>query len=668
MLSVRAATTAAFAGLALVPALARAQDTPPPATSPTTTPPGTTATITPATTPPVSLPPVSVTAGRGSDLEKLDVSTTVLTRKEVEAMPETGIDQVINRIPGIWTYTIPSGQLHPTGQPVSIRGFGSSTTINTLVMLDGVPINDPYFRTVDWTQISKNNIERVEVIRGGGATSLWGNMAMGGVINIVTRQPTRTGVQADVSYGMYNTANANVGGSALVNDKLSVGVNYNHFQSSGYNLTPAQYQNVNLVPTANKSDNFDASAYFNSGENLKLFAKAYFHQAFEDGLVWSLSHNNWSNYRLLLGGSYSLDEKSSIAFNAWGAGGTFGTINTASGSYTLNTPGFTNQFVSQIESAPYSDIGGSAFYQLEAGSLRDVKIGVDGRRTTISDYNNLYASVTAAPSTFIANGEHRFRGPVRPGHVPLHHRAGRRHDRPARRLLAGAQRQRLHRQLGHQQRGPQHQRLELRSAHRSEVLRQRGGDGARCDLPQLLRSRHEPDVPQLRQRHVLHGDQPQPAADDQLRPGSRHGLQLEGLLAVGHLLQQQPRQLHRLRHDLQHQCRLCRAVHHRRGPQPVLHDGQPVQQCRQRHLPGLRADRHLAGAGPAQVDGGLRQHRRLSYQLVRIRRWNGPVFSSARCPTGRSPPAPNGGPSRNWPSPRPCGRSRPTGTTRAIPS
>ena len=59
-------------------------------------------------------------------------------------MPETGVDQIINRIPGIWTYTIPTGQLHPTGQPVSIRGFGTSTTINTLVMVDGVPINDPY--------------------------------------------------------------------------------------------------------------------------------------------------------------------------------------------------------------------------------------------------------------------------------------------------------------------------------------------------------------------------------------------------------------------------------------------------------------------------------------------------------------------------------------------
>ena len=108
---IRAATFAAFVGLALIPALAKAQDTPP---------------RTRHAAPHRSdrLPPVTVTAGRGSDLEKLDVSTTVLTRQQVEAMPETGVDQILNRIPGIWTYTIPTGQLHPTGQPVSIRGFG----------------------------------------------------------------------------------------------------------------------------------------------------------------------------------------------------------------------------------------------------------------------------------------------------------------------------------------------------------------------------------------------------------------------------------------------------------------------------------------------------------------------------------------------------------------
>jgi outer membrane receptor protein involved in Fe transport len=391
MLSVRAASLGAFVGLGLIPALAKAQTAP-------------------ADTPPVSLPPVTVTAGRGSDLEKLDVSTTVLTREQIQAAPETGVDQIVNRIPGVWSFTVPTGQLHPTGQPFSIRGFGSSTTINTLVMVDGVPINDPFFRTVDWSRISKGSVERIEVIRGGGATSLWGNMAMGGVVNIVTRQPTRTGVSADVSYGSYNTANAEVGGTVAVNDNLKVGLTYNHAQSSGYNLTPAQYQNANLVPTASKVDNIDFSTYLTPSENLKLFAKAYFHQAYEDGLVFNIAHNQWSSYRMLIGGSYQLDERSSINFNAWAGGGTFGTINASTGSYTLNNISATNQFVSQIETAPNSDQGGSVFYQLDLGSIKDIKIGIDARRIAISDYNNLFASATAAPTSFIANGEHRLEG------------------------------------------------------------------------------------------------------------------------------------------------------------------------------------------------------------------------------------------------------------------
>jgi outer membrane receptor protein involved in Fe transport len=213
-----------------------------------------------------------------------------------------------------------------------------------------------------------------------------------------------------VSYGSYNTANAEVGGTVAVNDNLKVGLTYNHAQSSGYNLTPAQYQNANLVPTASKADNIDFSTYLTASENLKLFAKAYFHQAYEDGLVFNIAHNQWSSYRMLVGGSYQLDERSSINFNAWAGGGTFGTINASTGSYTLNNISATNQFVSQIETAPNSDQGGSVFYQLDLASIKDIKIGLDARRIAISDYNNLFASATAAPTSFIANGEHRLEG------------------------------------------------------------------------------------------------------------------------------------------------------------------------------------------------------------------------------------------------------------------
>src|SRR5262245_3064028 len=250
MFTVRAATFAALAGLASVSSLARAQDTPP------------------AATPPVNLPPVTVSAGRGSALDKLDVSTTLMTREQIQALPETGVDQIVNRIPGVWLPNIPTGQLHPTAQPVNIRGFGTSTTINTLVMVDGVPINDPYFRTINWSTIAKNSVERIEVIRGGGATSLWGNMAMGGVVNRVTREPSRTGAAADISYGSYNTAAAEAAGSVVVNDKVKLGASYSHAQSSGYNLTPAQYQNANLVPTTSKADNIAASVLLTPSDKL----------------------------------------------------------------------------------------------------------------------------------------------------------------------------------------------------------------------------------------------------------------------------------------------------------------------------------------------------------------------------------------------------------------
>jgi outer membrane receptor protein involved in Fe transport len=392
--SIRSATLLAAAGLALVPVPAATQTSQDPQPSQAQQ----------------QLPPVTVTAGRGTDIEKIDVSTTVITREQIQAMPETGLDQIVNRIPGVWAPTIPTGQLHPTGQPFNIRGFGSSTTINTLVMLDGVPMNDPYFRTVDWSTIPKASIERIEVIRGGGATSLWGNMAMGGIINIITREPTRTGAAIDANYGSYDTTNSEVSGSWVANDRLRTGLSYGHAQSSGYNLTPSQYQNSNLVPTASKVDNVNFSTYFTPGDDTRLFAKAYYHQAYEDGLVWSIAHNQWSSYRLLLGATHQFGDKSSLNFSGWAGGGTFGTTNASNGSYTLNNIAATNQFVSQTETAPNNNQGGSLFYQLDAGFMKDVKIGVDARRTEITDSINLYSSASSAATSFVARGEHWLEG------------------------------------------------------------------------------------------------------------------------------------------------------------------------------------------------------------------------------------------------------------------
>src|SRR5262249_7954433 len=70
----------------------------------------------------------------------------------------------------------------PTTQGVSLRGIGPSGVSRTLVLMDGIPFNDPFGGWVYWTRIPMNSIERVEIV-DGTSSSLYGNYAMGGVIN-----------------------------------------------------------------------------------------------------------------------------------------------------------------------------------------------------------------------------------------------------------------------------------------------------------------------------------------------------------------------------------------------------------------------------------------------------------------------------------------------------
>ncbi|MBV9826415.1 MAG: Plug domain-containing protein [Alphaproteobacteria bacterium] len=107
----------------------------------------------------MTLQEVTVTAARGTALERLDISTTVLTREDLQQMPEEPVDQILNHVPGVFTPDQPTYQLHPTGQELNIRGFGSSTNELLLVLVEGVPINDPYLRTVNWTQIPKRPLD-----------------------------------------------------------------------------------------------------------------------------------------------------------------------------------------------------------------------------------------------------------------------------------------------------------------------------------------------------------------------------------------------------------------------------------------------------------------------------------------------------------------------------
>src|SRR5256884_8199987 len=71
----------------------------------------------------------------------------------------------------------------------SLRGIGASGVSRTLVLLDGVPFNDPVGSWVYWSKIPLMQIDKIEVDEGG-ISALYGSSAMAGGIDITTRRPS----------------------------------------------------------------------------------------------------------------------------------------------------------------------------------------------------------------------------------------------------------------------------------------------------------------------------------------------------------------------------------------------------------------------------------------------------------------------------------------------
>ena len=121
-------------------------------------------------------------------------SVSVLDRETIRRSPAVVADDVLRLIPTFSLFRRTSSlSSHPTAQGVSLRGVGPSGVSRSLVMIDGVPFNDPFGGWVYWTRIPLESVDRIEVV-DGTSSSVYGNYAMGGVINVVSARPRpRTG-------------------------------------------------------------------------------------------------------------------------------------------------------------------------------------------------------------------------------------------------------------------------------------------------------------------------------------------------------------------------------------------------------------------------------------------------------------------------------------------
>jgi outer membrane receptor protein involved in Fe transport len=194
---------------------------------------------------PPAAAPIVVTATRfARSLADVPASVSVVTRDQIEGTPARTIDDVLRRVPSVDLPIASTNEQHPTDTIVSMRGLSG---IRSLVLLDGVPLNDPFFGYVQWSEVPLETIERVEVVRGGGAT-LWGNYAMGGVINILTRPIGKTALVAEAAGGERGAYRAD-GHAAYAGDGFGVGLDAGVNHSDGYVEQVESARGAITVPT-----------------------------------------------------------------------------------------------------------------------------------------------------------------------------------------------------------------------------------------------------------------------------------------------------------------------------------------------------------------------------------------------------------------------------------
>ena len=134
----------------------------------------------------IEFDPIVVLGGKTKQrLDQANVSLSVVTSREIESRNATNIIEALETAPGI----------NFIGNQINIRGsngytFGAGNKV--LLLVDDVPVYTSDTGEFNWDMLPPMDIEQIEILKGAGST-LWGSAALGGVVNVITKNPSPQG-------------------------------------------------------------------------------------------------------------------------------------------------------------------------------------------------------------------------------------------------------------------------------------------------------------------------------------------------------------------------------------------------------------------------------------------------------------------------------------------
>jgi outer membrane receptor protein involved in Fe transport len=307
-------------------------------------------------------------------------TVNVLTPEEVRTSPARTTDDLLREVPGLELPRTSSTVSGPE-EIVSIRGADEG---RTLVLLDGVPLNDPWGEWIEWNRAPRFQLDRVEVLEGGGS-SLYGNYAMGGVISLFSRPIVDRGYDATASGGSRGAADAALYGSN-VSGRLGYSLSGDYGTGGGYTLlSPGQRGPIDQDSKVTRR-NVGGRLEYALGGASTVFASANY---FSDNRSLGTPLTEPNRRRIasgVLGGNIGGVWGGSLQVRAYGQDQQYDSRS------SLVNADRTAEVPNVAQRIPSHDLGGSAIWSRPAGIFETIALGGDFRYMKGKLEENVYGS------------------------------------------------------------------------------------------------------------------------------------------------------------------------------------------------------------------------------------------------------------------------------------
>ena len=176
---------------------------------------------------------------------------TIISSDEIKKSKGKTIPEILNKLSGITIRSQNSG-VDSTSTSIDMRGFGESSSRNSLILVNGRRLNDIDMSGVDFSNIPFESIERIEIIRGGSASTIYGDGAVGGAINIVTKDTIEGANVVSLAVGSYDYYKTSFSAPLPINENTGILLSGSKTDSQSYR-NEGDYDKENLLVRINHS-------------------------------------------------------------------------------------------------------------------------------------------------------------------------------------------------------------------------------------------------------------------------------------------------------------------------------------------------------------------------------------------------------------------------------